>query len=469
MNRIFHVWGWAVVTAATAARGAERPRLPAGTGTVTFPLAPPAEAIVQPASYAVLLARVTPAVVSVFPARIVAESDADDPLARFFGQNEQGAASSPGSPKNERVMGSGSGVVLTADGWIVTNSHVVHLPSGKLADATTIELHDRRRFPAAVAGVDPLTDLALLKVEATGLTPLPAGDSDAVKIGDLVFAIGNPFKVGMTATMGMVSATRRTQLAIGGSAGFESFIQTDAAINPGNSGGALVNASGHLVGINTAIYGPGSNIGIGFAIPTSIVRRVVARLAEEGAMVRGFFGLKLGEVDAAVTRTAGLPRVAGAIVEEVMRGGPADRAGLRQGDIVTAAAGQPIDTRGALRLALSFVKPGETIDVEYWREGAAKQVTLTAEAEPSATPEATFTLAALPGVSFRVAPKGGLQVAAVAAAAVRTKLEAGMEIVAINDRPVTTASEAETALRKGVNKIATRRGGAEETLAVRVE
>ncbi|MEZ5299608.1 MAG: trypsin-like peptidase domain-containing protein [Verrucomicrobiales bacterium] len=340
------------------------PRLPAGQAAAHFPLladggAGAAGLAPDPAlpSFAPLMKKVTPAVVSVFPAKLVQEGAAD-PLARFFGQADEGGS-------GERAMGVGSGVILSPDGWIVTNSHVVHLPSGMLADAINVELHDRRRFPAKLAGVDPMTDLALLKIEAPDLRPLPVGDSDAVEVGDLVFAVGNPFKVGMTATMGMVSATRRSGLNINGAGGYESFIQTDAAINPGNSGGALVDVRGRLVGVNTAIYGNGGgNIGIGFAIPSQIVRRIAIRLAEEGKVSRGFFGFRTEDVSPEQVKAAGLDAIAGAVVAEIMAGSPADKAGMEPGDIITRLGDAAVENLGDLRLRLSFIKPGETAVME---------------------------------------------------------------------------------------------------------
>jgi S1-C subfamily serine protease len=309
-----------IVLIATAAIADEPPRLAPGTAAEIFRTSEGAATAALPGSYAPLLARVTPAIVSVFPARLVKETEEDDPLGRFFGRSKEES-----EKERERVRSLGSGVILAPDGWIVTNSHVVHLPSGKIADAISVELSDRRRFPAKVAGVDPATDLALLKIAGSGLPTLPIADSDSVKIGDLVFAVGNPFKVGITSTMGMVSALRRT-IGINGPGGFEDFIQTDAAINPGNSGGALVDASGRLVGINSAIYGgSGGNVGIGFAIPSNLMRAIVARLAEEGKIARGFFGLQTEELDTDGAAAAKLERIAGARVSGVMEGGPASK------------------------------------------------------------------------------------------------------------------------------------------------
>ena len=423
---------------------------------------------VVPTGYRELIKRVTPTVVSVFPERMLAKGGDDtDPLARFFGTETEG-----GENGNEK-MGLGSGVILSADGWIVTNSHVVHLPNGKLADSVSVELHDRRLFQAAIIGADPLTDVALLKIEVTALDFLPMGDSAELMTGDLVFAIGNPFKLGMTATMGMVSATQRTSLNLNGNGGFESFIQTDAAINPGNSGGALVDAHGRLVGINTAIYGPGGgNVGIGFAIPTRLMSKVVSGLARDGEMKRGFFGLQTDEVDPEKAKAAGAPAIAGAIVTELMVGGPAEKSGLEVGDVITNAAGLALETRGDLRVELSCLRPGEGIELIITRKGATKSITLTAGETPLTAKgtDSTFMLDSIPGVKFRVSVEG-LEITEIDKGKKGTgdQLTVGMIIDSINGKQVKSEEDAASALKKGVNKVVTRLGGSNRTLALRLE
>ena len=236
--------------------------------------------------------RPRPSIVSVFPAILVGADNPDHALERFFTPPADDKKKEGGDPNKpaERPTGSGSGVIISTDGFIVTNRHVIILPTGKPADSFKIELADKRQVPAKLIGMDTVTDLALLKVETPGLTAIPLADSDAVKTGDLVFAIGNPFRIGITATMGMVSATRRS--TSDSPETLENYIQTDAAINPGNSGGALINASGRLIGINTAIYGNTTNAGIGFAIPTRLMKHVVENLATHGKVPRGFFGIQ---------------------------------------------------------------------------------------------------------------------------------------------------------------------------------
>ncbi len=423
-------------------------------------------------SFAPLLETVTPSVVSVFPAMILGKDAEAGPLERFFGQDrseEEDGDESDGP--QERVTGMGSGVIVSADGWIVTNSHVVHMPNGRIADTFFVELHDHRRFHATIAGSDPATDLALLKIDATNLTPLIFANSEQVRPGDLVFAVGNPFQVGMTCTMGMVSATRRSNLGIGGSSAYESYIQTDAAINPGNSGGALIDASGRLIGINTAIWGGiGGNVGIGFAIPSNLVREITAKLAEHGRVKRGFFGISSGDVDDDVAEAARLPKVAGAAVKAVMENSPAGRAGLQADDVIVRAAAKPVITRGDLRFELARLEPGESIELVYWRDEAEHDVTLTAAEEPEADEQLNdIRVEKLPGVTFRQAD-GAISVAAIdSAEARRAGLEPGMEILSVNGREVTDLATLQDALRTGINKVKTRLNRIEHTLALRAE
>jgi Do/DeqQ family serine protease len=457
---------------ALAATAAEPPRLPAdqAAGLCQVDASPaPAVEVPRQASFAPLLEKVTPSVVSIFPAMILSDPTEAGPLERFFGKDGETGNESEGP--QEKITSMGSGVIVSSDGWIVTNSHVVHLRNGKIADTFFVELHDHRRFHATIAGADPATDLALLKIDAKDLSPLKFADSEQVKPGDLVFAVGNPFQVGMTCTMGMVSATRRSNLGIGGSAAFESYIQTDAAINPGNSGGALIDASGRLIGINTAIWGGiGGNVGIGFAIPANLVRYIAASLAEEGKVTRGFFGISSSGVDDKKAENAKLPKVAGAAVDAIMEGSPAGKAGLQAGDIVVKAGGKPVITRGDLRFELSLVKPGDPIELVYWRDGAEHPVTLVSAVEPAKEAKADDArLDKLPGVTFRVRD-GEVAVGEVTSTeAKRAGLEPGMVIVSVNGTEVTDLASLETALRHGVNKVKTLLNRIENTLALRAE
>jgi Do/DeqQ family serine protease len=444
-------------TIAFAATAAEPPRVPAVQAAAICQLDTAGAAIAD-------IPRATS-----FSPMILRNPDEAGPLERFFGKDAETATESEGP--QERVSGVGSGVIISSDGWIVTNSHVVHLRSGRIADTFFVELHDHRRFKATIAGADPLTDLALLKIDARDLSPLKFADSDQVKAGDVVFAVGNPFQVGMTCTMGMVSATRRSNLGIGGSGAFESYIQTDAAINPGNSGGALIDASGRLIGINTAIWGSlGGNVGIGFAIPSNLVRRIVPSLATEGKVTRAFFGISSSNVDDAKAEKAKLSRVAGAAVDAVLDGSPAAKAGLQAGDIIVKAAGRPVVTRGDLRFELSLLRPEETIELTWWRDGTEHTAAILAAAEPgSETQAADARLDMLPGITFRL-NGGKIQVAAVESShARRAGLQPGMTVVSVNGAEIRDLQSFETALRHGVNKVKTLLNNVEHTLALRAE
>jgi Do/DeqQ family serine protease len=457
---------------AIAASAAEPPRLPADQAAGLCQLdASPAPAVEVPrqSSFAPLLEKVTPSVVSIFPAMILSDPTEAGPLERFFGK--EGEADNESEGPKEKITSMGSGVIVSSDGWIVTNSHVVHLRNGKIADTFFVELHDHRRFHATIAGADSATDLALLKIDAKDLSPLKFADSEQVKAGDLVFAVGNPFQVGMTCTMGMVSATRRSNLGIGGSSAFESYIQTDAAINPGNSGGALIDTTGRLVGINTAIWGGiGGNVGIGFAIPSNLVRHIAAKLAEDGKVTRGFFGISSSGVDDKKAEKVKLPKVAGAAVDAIMEDSPAGKAGLKPGDIVVKAGNKPVITRGDLRFELSLVKPDDAIELVYWRDGAEHTASLISASEPSKEAKLdNARIDKLPGVTFQV-KEGEVAVGEVTSTeAKRAGLESGMIITSVNGSEVTDLASLETALRNGVNKVKTRLNRIENTLALRAE
>lgn len=414
-----------------------------------------------------MLARVTPAIVSVFPGRLArsAEGDADSPASpmdRYFrpDQNDDGEPS---------VEGVGSGVIVSADGLIVTNHHVVTLRSGNTADAITIELTDKRRFPAKLVGSDRLTDLALLKIEAGGLPALSFADSTRLRVGDPVFAVGNPFRVGLTVTKGIVSALDRSGLNIGGSNSFEGFIQTDAPINPGNSGGALTDVRGRLVGINTAIFSQsGGNVGIGFSVPSNLVREIATRLLADGRITRGFFGARSESVDQARAETAGLPAIAGVHLAEVIEGGPAANAGWRAGDVITAIDGRPVADRGAFRLILSLAKPGETVTCSGYRDGNAVEFPVTlGGGESQAAGE--FEIASIPGLRLKPAD-GGLAVVSIAAdSPAARKLKPGQTILKMNGEPAGSAANFENAIRKGVNTLTVLAGGRETTVILRLE
>ena len=309
-----------------------------------------------------------------------------DPFGDFYGSpgdgSQRGGKSSSDTPQQ---VGSGSGVILTADGYIVTNNHVV-----AEADEITVKLNDNREFKARIIGTDKTTDLALLKIDAKDLKPITVGNSDALKLGEWVLAIGNPYSLTNTVTAGIVSAKARS---VGASGGIESFIQTDAAINPGNSGGALVNARGELVGINAMIYSQtGSYAGYGFAIPTSIMSKVVNDLKEHGQVQRAMLGVKGRDIDAYIEQlehdgeeVPDFGTVTGVYVKEVLKNGAAAKAGIQEGDVILSIDGKNVAKFGELQEILASHNPGDKVKVVLLRNKEKKEVTVTLRNEQGGT------------------------------------------------------------------------------------
>ena len=288
----------------------------------------------------------------------------------------------PDPDEDPRGGGLGSGVVVSADGYVLTNNHVV-----EGAGTVAVALADGKPAPAKVIGTDPETDLAVLKIEARDLRAITLGDSDALQIGDVVLAIGNPFGVGQTLTQGVISATGRNRVGINT---FENFIQTDAAINPGNSGGALVDAAGRLIGINTAILSPsGGSLGIGFAIPVRTANEVMTQLIKEGRVARGWIGVEAQDLTPELARAIGVRAAAGAVIMRLLRGGPADRAGLRAGDVVVSLDGKPIeDTRELINLTAA-IKPGGQGEFTVLRAGREVRLRVEVGRRPALQAQAT--------------------------------------------------------------------------------
>ncbi len=272
----------------------------------------------------------------------------------------------------------GSGVIITADGYILTNNHVV-----QDAERISVTLNDRRELPARLVGHDPATDLAVIKVEAEGLTYIPFGNSDLVRVGEPVLAIGNPFNLTSTVTSGIISAKARNMHIIdnprSNETPLESFLQTDAAVNSGNSGGALVNSQGELIGVVTAIAGGngGNYIGYSFAIPSNLAVKVAADLQHYGYVQRGYLGLQVTEVDANVARKVGARDTKGLYVVKVNPDCAADRAGIVPGDVVLRVAGKEVNTFAEMTEELGLFSPGDEVDVDYVRDGHARTVKAT--------------------------------------------------------------------------------------------
>jgi serine protease Do len=324
--------------------------------------------------FAPVVAKALPAVVNISSSKKVKTDGGqmgplfNDPFFRQFFGDQFGPQHMP----REQVEKSlGSGVILSADGYILTNNHVV---DG--ATDVKVALSDKREFKAKIVGTDAKTDVAVLKIEATGLPTLVLGNSDDVRPGEFVLAIGDPFGVGETVTMGIVSATGRGNLDI---EDYEDFIQTDAAINPGNSGGALIDARGELIGINTAILtgGGGGNQGIGFAIPINLARQIMGQILKTGHVVRGYLGVVIQPVTPGLAKAFGLSEVKGALVGDVSKDSPASRAGLEKGDVIEALNGEEIRDSLQLRLKVAQMAPGTEAKLRILRKGQEKDVTVT--------------------------------------------------------------------------------------------
>jgi serine protease Do len=302
----------------------------------------------------------------------------DDPFFRqFFGNpfggNGNGNDQEDQQPRDQKEHSLGSGVIVSPDGYILTNNHVVD-------GATDIEvsLKDKRQLKAKVVGTDPRTDIAVLKIPATNLASVTLGDSAKLRVGDIVLAVGDPFGIGETVTMGIVSATSRRNLSIEGQGGYEDFIQTDAAINPGNSGGALVNTRGELIGINTAIISGegGGNQGIGSAVPIDMARKVMEQLVKTGKVTRGYLGVIIQEVTPDLAKAFNLPSTEGALVGDVSPDTPGAKAGLQKGDVIVSLNGQPISDYADLRLQISQSAPGTSVKLGVIRNGQKRDVTV---------------------------------------------------------------------------------------------
>ncbi|MDF1794444.1 MAG: DegQ family serine endoprotease [Thalassobaculaceae bacterium] len=386
MNRLNAAWHaiWVIgaicmaqIAAAPAPAAAQNETVPGGRGEISLTFAP-------------LVREVGPAVVNVYTRTVVSERRGKSPLfddpffKRFFGDLV------PSLPQRRREATSlGSGVIVDAEGTVVTNNHVI-----EGADEITVVLNDRREFKARLILADPDTDLAVLAIDGVE-EPLPFvefHDSDDLSVGDLVLAIGNPFGVGQTVTMGIVSALARTNVGI---TDYSFFIQTDASINPGNSGGALIGTDGRLVGINTAIYSnqrggsTGGSVGIGFAVPSNMVATVL-RAARDGGVVRPWLGARTQTVTSDLADSLGMKRPIGALVNDIYPGGPAEHAGIEPGDVVISIDGREVIDSGALRYRVATRAPGEDVTIGIIRNGREQEISMAME-PPAEDPPAQVT------------------------------------------------------------------------------
>jgi serine protease Do len=416
-------------------------------------------------SFAPVVQKVTPSVVNIWSSKIV-KTQGDQSLLPFL-QNpffRQFFGDQFGQlmiPRERRERSLGSGVVVSPDGYILTNNHVV-----EGASDIKVSFSDKREFPARVIGTDAKTDLAVVKIDQKDLTPITLGDSTKVEVGDLALAIGNPFGLGRTVTMGVVSAKGRGGLGI---EEYEDFIQTDAAINPGNSGGALVNVRGELIGVNTAILsGSGGNQGIGFAVPTNMARYVMEQIVTTGKVSRAFLGVTIQEVTPDIAKAFKLEKSQGALVGDVAKNSPADKAGIQPGDVILGLNGNPIPSSRELQLAIAQMKPGTSVRLTISHDGNQRDVQITlseqpaevSKAEPAREPSEEAA-PALDGVNATVmtpeiarqlelpANTKGVVITGVASgsAAAEAGLQRGDVVLQVNRTPVTSVEQFDQSVR----------------------
>ncbi|HDP24095.1 MAG TPA: DegQ family serine endoprotease [Deltaproteobacteria bacterium] len=384
----------------------------------------------------------------------------DEFFRRFFGEPFPNRPMPSPRQRERQVRGQGSGFIISPDGYILTNNHVV----GE-ADRIQVKLLDGREFTAKVIGTDPPTDVAVIKIDAANLPVLAIGDSDTLEVGEWVLALGNPFGLSHTLTAGIVSALGRTSVGI---TDYEDFIQTDAAINPGNSGGPLINLEGKAIGINTAIYsGSGGYMGIGFAIPVNMAKNIYAQLVEHGEVTRGYLGVTIQDLTTELAKSFGLNDTNGVLISQVMPDTPAEKAGLKQGDIVVKFNGEPVESVAPFRNRVALVGPGTRVNITVLRDGKQKTFTVTIErlasaqqAEP-ARPESLEKLGlTVTNLTNELAERFGYQDesgvlvtevqqgSAAAAAGIRP----GVLIQEVNRKQIKDVKEFEQAIEKGGDK-----------------
>jgi serine protease Do len=387
----------------------------------------------------------------------------NDPFFRqFFGNPYQNR------PQTERETSLGSGVIINPDGYVLTNNHVV-----EGASEIRVYLSNKKEYHAKVVGTDPRTDVAVVKLDASGLPVVKLGDSSAIQVGDFCLAIGNPFGLGQTVTSGIISATGRSGLGIEGPGAYEDFIQTDAPINPGNSGGALVDVRGELVGINTAILsGSGGSIGIGFAVPINLARQVMDQIIQHGKVTRAWMGILPQDVTPAIARAFGLSSPQGVLVGTVEPNSPAARGGVEQGDILLQMNSKPISGVNEFRIQIGLMKPGATVRFRVFRNGSQRDITVTLGEMPSSEarksqPGGAQPSRVLQGLSVQTltpdvarqlqipASTRGVVVTNVAqgSLAADAGLQQGDVILQVNRKPVNTAEQFSNAVERAGNHI----------------
>lgn len=462
------IWGGQSLPSSHAASGSQAPAV-----SVALPVAPAANGFTEVAK------AVTPAVVNI--TTVMGEKVSDgrkipdelrDRMEEFFGgpQSPGGprgfrGPQGPGEPRGHRGGGQGSGVIVSQDGYVLTNNHVI-----EGAQEVTVTLPDKREFKGKIVGADPKTDLAVVKIEGQNLPTVVWGDATKLQVGEYVLAVGNPFGLNSTVTLGIVSALGRGRMGI---TQYEDFIQTDAAINPGNSGGALVNTHGELVGINTAIFSQtGGYQGVGFAVPTSMSKPIYESLIKTGKVVRGYLGVGIQDLSQDLAKSFDIRNAKGALVSDVKEESPADHAGLKQGDVITAYQGAVVEDAVALQRLVTRSAVGSKAPVKVIRDGHEKDITVTIGEQPETAKvakgdigEADYAFAgvAVQDLDRETAKELGIKGKAQGVVVTGVEPESGAEkaglmagdiIREINRQPVKSVKEFEkvsSAVKKGEN------------------
>jgi serine protease Do/serine protease DegQ len=440
-------------------------------------------------SYADVLAEATPSVVAVYTSRIVQPSyyqrapQGMQELFRYFGRPVPKSSVDVEPQERLQQVGVGSGVIISEDGYIVTNHHVVQVQRGRAADEIRVRLSDGVEYVATLVGSDKKTDVAILKIEPEEALPaVTVADSSNLRVGDIVFAIGNPLDVGLTATQGIVSALGRDSFGILGAGSYENFIQTDAAVNQGNSGGALIDAAGRLVGINTAIVSrTGGSIGIGFAIPSDMALNVVTNLIESGEVPRGLLGLLPVNLTPDLADAFNLPSTRGALVNQVQLGSPADKAGIKHGDIIMQVDDVEIESAPQLRLVVSQMRPGRKVAIELIREGKSLHLPVVLGSLAGSLVSSAAEQEILEGVLLESIDQSSREALSIPdevegvlvsdllpGSPYAALMSVGMVVLEVNGQAVTSPAELNQQLQQGVNRLYIWSSGSKQFMVIRL-